>query len=270
MKKITSILFYLFIVSFLSAQTKPEKIKIILMGSFHYGSTGDANSTKFIDLFSKKRQDELEFITQKLQNFGVSKIFLETDVNEQQWQDDQFEKYKKETLKDSISLKDERVQIGFRLAKKTNAVLIAADSKIPLNYEKMNLYEKKHKDDKPNPDSFFEIPYPFTQKLKKLKESSLSEYYIQLNSEYSRQANQYDYLHYAMSYGDKNDYTGQLFTLSFYDRNLKIYNNVLRNLNPKTDKIVLVLFGAAHTNIIRQFFQNHPYFEIIELEEILK
>ena len=44
MKKITSILFYLFIVSFLSAQTKPEKIKIILMGSFHYGSTGDANS----------------------------------------------------------------------------------------------------------------------------------------------------------------------------------------------------------------------------------
>ena len=44
------------------AQTKNEKIKIILMGTFHYGATGDRNSTNFKDLFSEKRQKELEIL----------------------------------------------------------------------------------------------------------------------------------------------------------------------------------------------------------------
>ena len=69
---------------------------------------------------------------------------------------------------------------------------------------------------------------------------------------------------------DDDDFTGEQFTLSFYDRNLKIYNNILRNIDFKSDKVILVLFGAAHTNIMRQFFENHPYFEIVELETVFK
>ena len=114
-----------------------------------------------------------------------------------------------------------------------------------------------------NVNSFFEIPNPFAQKLKKLADTTLAEYYIHLNSTYSRQANQYDYLHYAMSYDEKDNFTGQQLTLSFYDRNLKIYNLISTNHDIKSDLVVLVLFGAAHTNIMRQFFENHPYFEIV-------
>ena len=73
-----------------------------------------------------------------------------------------------------------------------------------------------------------------------------------------------------MAYGEKDDFTGEQFTLSFYDRNLKIYNIILRTIDIKKDKIILVLFGAAHTNILRQFFENHPYFEIVELETVFK
>ena len=73
-----------------------------------------------------------------------------------------------------------------------------------------------------------------------------------------------------MAYGENDDFTGELFTLSFYDRNLKIYNNILRTIEIKNDKVILVLFGAAHTNILRQFFENHPYFEIVELETVFK
>lgn len=65
------------------AQTKNEKIKIILMGTFHYGATGDRNSTNFKDLFSERRQKELDFMTSKLNAFGVKKIFVETDFREQ-------------------------------------------------------------------------------------------------------------------------------------------------------------------------------------------
>jgi len=268
MKKTILILLFSFTSTF--AQSQNEKIKIILMGTFHYGATGDRNSTNFKDLFSEKRQKELEFITSKLNSFGVKKIFVETDFREQKKSDSLYNAYKKGVLKDSVSLKREEVQVAFRLGKINNLPIIAADNRQNLDYHPMNEYEQKHKDDKPNPDSFFEIPYPFTEKLKKLSETPLHEYYIRLNSIYARQANQYDYLHYAMAYGEKDDFTGEQFTLSFYDRNLKIYNNILRNLNLKNDKVVLVLFGSSHTNILRQFFENHPYFEIVELETVFK
>lgn len=252
------------------AQTKNEKIKIILMGTFHYGATGDRNSTSFKDLFSEKRQKELEFMTAKLNDYGVKKIYVETDFRDQKKSDSLYNAYQNGKLKDSIWLKREEVQVAFRLGKIKNLPIVAADNRQNLDYAPMNEYEQNHKNDKTNPDSFFEIPYPFTEKLKKLSETPLSDYYIQLNSPYARQANQYDYLHYAMAYGEKEDFTGEQFTLSFYDRNLKIYNNILRNIDIKNDKVILVLFGAAHTNILRQFFENHPYFEIVELETIFK
>ena len=267
MKK--TILFLL--VSFTTfAQTKNEKIKVILMGTFHYGATSDKNSTGFKDLFSEKRQKELEFMTSKLNAFGVKKIFVETDFREQKKSDSLYDLYKSGKLKDSVRLKREEVQVAFRLGKINNLPIIAADNRQDLDYSPMNEYEQKHKDDKTNPDSFFEIPYPFTEKLKKLSDTPLTDYYIQLNSLYSRQANQYDYLHYAMSYGEKEDFTGEQFVVSFYDRNLKIYNNILRTIDFKKDKVILILFGAAHTNIMRQFFENHPYFEIVEIENVLK
>ena len=251
-------------------QAKNSKIKVILMGTFHFGATSDRNSSSFKDLFSDKRQKELDFMVDKLNAFGVNKIFVETDFRSQKKSDSLYSAYKNGLLTDSIALRREEVQIAFRLGRVNNLPIIAADNRQVLDYNAINEYEQKHKNDKVNVDSFFEIPNPFTQKLKKLADSTLPDYYIQLNSAYSRQANQYDYLHYAMSYGEKDDFTGQQFTLSFYDRNLKIYNLILRNLDIRSDHVVLVLFGAAHTNIMRQFFENHPYFEIVELETVFK
>jgi hypothetical protein len=98
----------------------------------------------------------------------------------------------------------------------------------------------------------------------------MSEYLIQLNNQYSRQAVLYDYLHYALSYGTDKEYVGEELTLSYYDRNLKIFTNILRNIDLKTDNTVVALFGSSHTAIMRQFFENHPYFEIVELETVLK
>lgn len=265
MKK--TILFLLIGFSCIS-QTKNEKIKIILMGTFHYGITSDKNSTTIKDLFSDKRQKELDFITSKLDAFGVKKIFVETDFRDQKKSDSLYNLYKLGKLKDSVTLKREEVQVAFRLGKINNLPIIAADNRQDLDYNLINKYEQNHKDDKVNPDSFFEIAYPFTEKLKKLSETSLSEYYIQLNSPYARQAIQFDYLHYAMGYGEKDDFTGEQFTLSFYDRNLKIYNNILRSIDLKKDKVILVLFGSSHTAILRQFFENHPYFEIVELDKV--
>ena len=270
MTKLLAFLLLAFYTNFASGQIKTEKIKVILLGTFHYGETSDRNKTDFSDLLSEKRQKELDTISTALNNFQVSKFFLETPVNRQKQQDDLYELYKQNLLKTPQELSDERVQIAFRTALKNNIPLVAADFKMELPYGEMYKYDKKHKNDSNNPYPFFDIPYPFKIKLKPLKDCSLSEYYIQLNNEYSRQVNLYDYLHYALSSGEGDEYVGEKFTSAWYDRNLKIFTNILRQIDIKKDKTIVILFGAGHTAVLRQFFENHPLFEIIELDKILK
>jgi hypothetical protein len=270
MIKIIGIIFFTLFSTYTFGQTKPERIKVILLGTFHFGATSDNNSTKFPDLFFTKRQLELDTIANALNKYGIDKFFLETQVSKQKWQDSLFALYKTNKLTTEKDLSDERVQIAFRTAIKKNIPMIAADFKLNLPYDKINEYEQNHKNDTVNIYPFFDAEYPFTEKRKGLKDLSLSSYFIQLNNQYSRQANMYDYLHYGLWYGKGEDYTGENFTAVHYDRNLKIFTNILRQINPKTDKTIVVLFGSSHTTMLRQFFENHPMFEIIELENVFK
>jgi hypothetical protein len=254
-----------------NAQTSNQKIKVILLGTFHYGATSDRNSTAFTDLYSPQRQKQLDSIADGLNKAGVNKYFLETHFTRQHWQDSLYSLYLAGKLTDTAEdLRDERVQIAFRAAAKSQAALVAADFRQELPYDKMSEYEVQHKSDTVSAYPFFDVPYPFTIKQPKLRNSSLLQYYVQLNNLYNRQAHLYDYLHYAPGYGTDSNYVGQSFTLSWYDRNLKIFTNILRNIDVKKDKVIVILFGSSHTAVLRQFFEAHPYFEIVELNRIFK
>ncbi len=261
---------FLFSPIFVFAQNSNQKIKVILIGTFHYGQTSDKGKTSFTDLFSDKRQSELDDIATKLSNFGVKKFFIETQASQQKKVDSLFSLFQSKKLVDTVELRDEQVQIAFRTALKNKAKLVATDNRQELPYDKINAYEEAHKNDSVNTYPFFDIPYPFTTKRKKLSESVLSDYYIQLNNIYSRQVIMYDYLHYALSYGKDADFTGVEFTLSWYDRNLKIFTNILRNTDYKDDKVVAVLYGSSHTAVLRHFFEDHPAFEVVDLDTVFK
>ncbi|RZK59559.1 MAG: hypothetical protein EOO91_04830 [Pedobacter sp.] len=251
----------------------PAKIKVILLGTFHYGETSDKKKTAFTDLFSQKRQAELVQLVKDIAKENPTKIFVESQPVNQQKLNNEYELYQKNQLTDTVILRNEIQQIGFRLAKLAKLPApIAVDYKQELPYDEMNKFEKGiGADTTIKWPPFFDIPYPFTDTTKKisLKKMSLPQYYVGLNSEYQRKSMQFDYLHYAMSYGYKDNYVGADFTTSWYNRNLKIYTNILRELKP-TDTCIVVLFGASHTNLLRQFFADHPSFEIIELDKILK
>jgi Family of unknown function (DUF5694) len=265
------VVFMLFVGTQANAQTTNDKIKVILLGTFHYGATSDRNSTAFADLYSPKRQKQLDSIANALNRAGANKYFLETHFTRQPQQDSLYKLYVAGKLTDTVKdTRDERVQIAFRAAVKSNAVLVAADYRQELPYDKMNEYEQAHKADTVSTYPFFDVPYPFTVKQPKLANSSLLQYYIQLNNLYNRQAHLYDYLHYAPGYGTDSAYVGENFTLSWYDRNLKIFTNILRSIDVKTDKVIVVLFGSSHTAVLRHFFESHPYFEIVELDGIFK
>lgn len=270
MKVLVSLLLIGLSVSHSYGQVQVPKIKVLLLGTFHFGNTSDKKKTSFPDLFSARRQKELDQMAAKLKIFGVDKFFVERHFTLQPSIDSLYSLYRQGALTDTFTLRNEIFQIGFRTAALSNCKLIAADYKQELPYDKIEAYEKQHENDTSATYPLFTAPYPFKEKQKNLQALSLSDYYIQINNFYSRQKIQFDYLHYALSYGEGTDFTGESLTLSWYDRNLKIFTNILRSIDPAQDREIVVLFGSSHTAILRQFFQNHPYFEIVEIEQAFR
>ncbi len=255
------------------AQPTP-KIKILLLGTFHFGDTGDKGKISFDDLFSAKRQQELQQLTSQLARLKPDKIFIENEPDRQAHWDSLYSQYRRGTL-DTTALRNEIFQIALRTARKTNLPrVICVDHHQPLPYDKIEAFEQKSSKDsvalrKMAAYKLLSLPYPYPKRTKKLASSTLSEYLIYVNSPEADAGNRADYFVYAPSSGYDTDYTGVEFITSWYDRNAKIFTNILRQAEP-TDKLHIVLFGSSHMLPLRHYFQMHPFFEVIELADVLK
>lgn len=247
-----------------------DTINVVLLGTFHYGTTTDASRTDFPDLFSDKRQIELEELTNQLANLDFDKVFIERQEKYQRKYDSLYNLYLSQKLKDTTIIRPEEIQIGFRLAKKLGLnKIFCVDVKQSLPYHKIKEFEKNFANEEESP--FFKNSiYPFKDKSQKLDLSnqSLSEYYLKMNNDFHKKYRFYDYFHYSMSYQSENDFTGAEFTSVWHERNLKIYSKILNHLSEE-DKTIFVLFGSSHTDILEQFFKLNPHFKIIKLNEII-
>ena len=270
-KHLFFILFSLSLYSLGYAQNlKTDPIRVVLLGTFHYGVTTDASRTDFPDLFGSKRQSELEALTNRLAKLGVDKVFIERPAKYQDKYDSLYTLYRSQKLKDTVVLRPEEIQIGFRLAEKSKLDgVVCADVKLALPYDALQAFEAKQKDRK---DAFFftSNPNPFKDPSQKLNlaDHTLIEYYLKANNTYHKKYRLYDYLHYAMSYKEDDDFTGAEFSGIWYERNLKIFSTILNNLTAK-DKTIFVLFGSSHTDILEHFFESNPHFKIIPLDQVL-
>jgi hypothetical protein len=276
-RQIYFLAFGLFISSLLMAQT--SKIKVVLIGTFHFGATTDANLTKFPDLFSKNRQLQLDTIAQKLSSLRPDKIFVENDPSQQNRLDSLFEVYKISGLSDTIKFRSETYQLGFRIAKKANLKKVyAVDYPMELPFSELreaqqsigSIPEDSLKKIIQNFPTFFQQPKPYDEnKFPQLSTTTLRNYYLFINSKTYRYDLMYDYLQQPMTFKYFSKSIGIKYTSLWYERNLNIFNNILLNLSNK-DKTIVVLFGGAHTAVLRQYFENHPSFDIVELDKVLK
>lgn len=99
------------------------------------------------------------------------------------------------------------------------------------------------------------------------KKLSIKEHLLKLNSEQSIST-----LHYFNITGwmvtNTNGY-GAEFTAKEYFRNTKIMQNILSSVCPY-DRKLLIIIGGGHVQILRDMLKSHPYFEIVDIREVLK
>jgi Family of unknown function (DUF5694) len=269
MKKINLLLFSFCLMAQLCAQNDTSKIKVYLLGTFHFGATSDANKTSFKDLYSVKRQTELNEIVNSFIKAKTSKIFVEFPYYAQKELDSLGKMYIQDPNKDTVAFRNEIFQVAFRAAKISPAIkVVAVDRQLELPMYKLEEFDAFADSNSTAP--FFNKPYRVGKKQKKLSEITLQEHFLQINSHISRKAHLSDFLHFALASTQNSNFAGTEFTVSWYERNLKIFTNILRNIDPDKDKAIVVLLGSSHTATVRSFFVDHDRFEIVELEDLFK
>jgi hypothetical protein len=236
-------------ISWSQSDARPE---ILVLGTYHMGNPGhDIHNMQADDVLSAKRQAEIGQLIEVLKRFHPTKIAIESDVGGQrathEYADYLAGKY---TL-----VRNEIDQIGYRLAKELGHRAIYpvdVDGDFPwqrvVNYAKANGVTEK----------FEAINAGWGTMVKEqgdfLGSHTVLETLEFMNSD-SRPARDMALYFAVVRYGDPYDYAGSDLLAAWYQRNIRIYRNILALIDSPSEKI-LVIYGSGHLGWLRQNIGN--------------
>jgi Family of unknown function (DUF5694) len=241
MKNILSLL-VLITASVASHAQSGARPEILILGTYHMANPGhDIFNMQADDVLSPKRQQEMVRVVEVLKKFHPTKIAVEANVGSttitQNYADYVAGKY---TL-----TRNEREQIGFRLAKELGHKTIYPvneDGDFPyehvVNYAKANGRVEK----------LNALQASVGTRVKEENDFLLSHTILEMlelmNSD-SRIAKDVASYFAFVPYGDPDDYAGPDLLAMWYQRNIRIYHNIVALIDSPNDKI-LVIYGAGH------------------------
>jgi len=262
----------------LSGDRQPTKV--LLLGTFHFGYPNldghKTDSAKFIDVKSPQRQKEIEELAEVIKRFQPTRIYVES--SDQPWIDSLYREY----LAGNYKLgRNEIYQLGFRVGKQMNLSQIYAVDTWPFSNE----FEKKYtwidslwNDAKPVDqvrDNYWGSKYKAMYDTGDSLELGLTmlENFLWMAEPSTLQRMHGHYLASGFSTAEFPGSNGQqgpdALSIWWYNRNLRIFNNILRT-QPKSNDRIMVLFGNGHMPIMKHCFYSSPEFEVVELKTLLR
>ena len=264
---------------------QPAKIQVMVVGSDHLAQLYDKQPAS--DVFSPKKQAELTQVRAQLARFRPEVILVETEPKEQGRLDSLYALYQKGLLPlERLPFgRSEGYQIGFALAKQlqlpspkavdyyaaTSQSLLSTGTNIGAYSQDLKLLQTT------------------ARPLRTLvQHDSLSLYdYLALVNQPAMIALVHRVqfntpalvMNGTFAAGGTNtvdlgkvdtDYIGAHFITLFYNRNLKIYSNILRAQQQSQAKQVLVLFGVAHVGVLEELFAANPAYQVVHTATYLK
>ena len=246
--------------------------KLLILGTCHFKDAGlDSYKPEVdVDIMSEARQAELADVLDRLAKFSPTKILIEVEADRQEEFDDRFSKYRAGEYELGSN---EIYQIAFKLGKRLGHERlygVDASGRDYADLPDLEEYAKEHGQSYPTADEWSErymAAYKVEDHAK--AEQTLSEHLQFLNSE---ERLRFSHGHYVLSYlalGEGAEYpAADHLSGWWYNRNLRIYGNIMRVMEPG-DRLLL-LMGAGHVPIIRHAAQASPEIDLIEVAEVLK
>ncbi len=247
-----------------------DRAKVLVVGTFHFNYPGKddhktAESNK-VDVLTEPKKSEVTELVNYIKKFRPTKIAIEAFPS---WQ--AMTKYREYLAGKHLDKRDERYQLGMRIAKEYHLdTLYSVDAR--------SLQRELAKKDSLLFDSLFEkvdwdIEDPYWDMAKKwldyndvlTKEMTLLDYFAYMNSKESHQYGYGMYLTGAFATGQGQG--ADNLAVWWYNRNLRIFANII-NITESNEDRILVVMGNGHAAILRQLFEASPQFEFIEFDSL--
>ncbi len=243
------------------SESRPE---ILVIGTYHMANPGhDIHNMEADDVLSPKRQQEIAKLIEVLKKFHPTKIAIEDDVSSQrvarQYSDYLAGKY---TLS-----RNEIDQVGYRLAKELGdkAVYpVDVDGDFPymrvINYAKANGLKEKFDAMEAKTGARVKDQGDF------LRSHTVLETLQWMNSDSKVAEDVAAYLAFV-PFGEPYEYAGSDLLAAWYQRNIRIYRNIVALIESPSDRI-LVIYGAGHLGWLREDVSNDATVRLRKLGDL--
>jgi hypothetical protein len=256
--------------TFLTAGRKIPQV--LLVGSWHFNYPGlDAHVTEEkdrINIYSDRRQKELEELLDYLALFKPTKIMVESGpvTGYLKW-------YYKEWKEGRGTLPaGEHFQIGMRLADRFQLDTIYGVDAIPLVVELSDngsirqipyldsILARHYFGGEDEASKRYEEFYDYQSAF--FKENTLLESFLYLNAD--KVLNRFWGAYIEGGQFDSEGFEGaDALSMFWFNRNLRIFRNI-QQIGHDGDDRILVLFGAGHVGVLKWLFESSAEYKLVE------
>ncbi|GAA3919398.1 DUF5694 domain-containing protein [Hymenobacter algoricola] len=262
------------------AQTKPAEL--LLLGTFHFHNPGlDLVKTKSFDILGPKAQAELETMTDKISRFHPTKIFVEAPWDKQTELDTLYRHYLRGDYEAYIQgrfpeqrrafyRKNEIMQLAFRAGKKAGVPRIYGLDYTKTAFPYDSVIKAMQAAHQQGLIQAIEATFKAVEadQNRKIATFSLTQLLLDFNTPQSLTANKRVYIDKLNRAGAVGDFAGPYLVSEWYRRNLYMFSIVQKTMTPADGKAV-VLVGAGHAAMMREFAELDPRFRLRELKDVL-
>jgi len=248
----------------------PPSIQVMVLGMYHMGNPGlDLHNIKSDDVTTPQRQKELAEVADQLAKFNPTRIALERVSKSEDFTDEKYTAFK---IEDLATNRDERYQIGYRLAKLLNHSKVYAidedsDTIDYFPYGAVEKFAKENGKEKLLKDMSNEVEKKMKAFDESQKTKSIKDLLLSLNDPNEIKSDQ-DWYYNLFQIGNHGSQPGAELNAYWYMRNAKIFSKL--NLVAKPGDRILVLFGSGHNYWLRHFAQQTPGYVLVEPGQYLK
>ncbi|MCM3638743.1 DUF5694 domain-containing protein [Sporosarcina luteola] len=246
----------------LKAMSKPT---IMILGTFHMGSTLDMIEIEKDSMLSVQRQKEIKEVVDRLKDFKPTKIALEVEKKRNGTLNEEFTGF----LKGDYHLMENEIdQIEYRLAKQMGhqevyAVDWMEQGALQRESSEVAEWAKEHQ-----PKLYEELFGPLYRLELTTVGKSVNDLLLYYNQPEVVEQLHRSYVNMARI-KDTKQYVGMDWLIWWYQRNLILFSN-LSDLVTTPDDRILFIVGGSHVRIVENFVKESGLFETVSVQSYLQ
>lgn len=253
----------------LAAAAVPAPIEVVVLGTYHMDNPGrDIANSRVDPVTAPDKQHQLEAVATALARFRPTAVAIERVAADQASLVDQ--RYARFTPADLARDNDERVQVGYRLARVAGVTRVyAVDEQGDFPFDGVQQWARAHGREA-ELTTLMDVPVAEAARLTAdQKTKTVGQLLRRLNLDardggVMSQGNTY---YQMLRFGEGSDQPGARLNAAWYGRNAAIFAKLARVARPG-DRIVVV-YGAGHLYWLRHFVSTMPGYRLVDAETYL-